>query len=249
MRVELDTVGFSYGRRTNALTDVSLRIGSGVTGLLGPNGAGKTTLLNLLTGVARPQQGSIHYVDVNDKSPVGTTKIGYLPQRFSFAGEMRVADTVRYAAWVNGRGRGELTALVGRALDLVGLDDRARDRVRSLSGGQRQRLGIATALAHEPNLVVLDEPTVGLDPAQRLRLRETIVAIGATRPVVLSTHLVEDVTHVCGHVAVLARGHLAFSGTTEQLAARVDAAATADGLGSPMERAYVALLSEWDGAQ
>jgi ABC-2 type transport system ATP-binding protein len=237
VRIALEKVGFRYGRRP-ALSEVTWEVRPGVTGLLGPNGAGKTTLLNLLVGLTRPSSGSITIGD-GQKRP----SVGFVPQRFSTAGELRVVDTVSYAAWVNGVARSECGQAAERALAEVELADRAGDRVRSLSGGQRQRLGIAAALAHRPQLVVLDEPTSGLDPGQRLRAREIISGLGERYTVVLSTHLIEDIANVCERVAVLARGRLVFDGTVADLTALVDGADSSGTLGSPFERAYESLIS------
>lgn len=251
MRIDITHLSYRYRRGTYALHDVDLAIEDGVTGLLGPNGAGKTTLLSLLTGILKPASGQI-VMDAIARSPGQTVRpysIGFLPQRFSFANEMRCLDAVAYAAWVHGRANRELTALARQALETVDLSDKANRRIKSLSGGQRQRLGIAAALAHDPDLLVLDEPTVGLDPAQRLRLRETIRAIGDSRPVVLSTHLIEDVTHVCDRVAVLSRGRLAFDGTVKELVDRAEHGRAPTGPGSAFERAYVQLIDNLETAQ
>ncbi|GGP34687.1 ATP-binding cassette domain-containing protein [Saccharothrix coeruleofusca] len=241
MLVHVERVGFSYGR-TEILRGVDWRIGLGVTGLLGPNGAGKTTLLNLLVGLARPTGGTI---TMRDGDRGAGFAVGFVPQRFSLAGEMRVLDTVAYAAWVNGVAREDCGKAAGTALEMVGLSDNARTRVRALSGGQRQRVGIAAALAHQPRLLVLDEPTAGLDPGQRLRLREVVAAIGATRAVLLSTHLIEDISHLCDRVGVLAGGRLVFDGTERELTALIDDtdATAAASAGSRFERAYDALIT------
>ncbi|WP_447001969.1 ATP-binding cassette domain-containing protein [Saccharothrix isguenensis] len=220
------------------LSGVDWTIDTGVTGLLGPNGAGKTTLLNLLVGLEKPASGAVRF----QGSSSGT--IGFVPQRFSLVGGMRVVDTVAYAAWVNGVDRRGCADAALRALAAVRLDDLAAARVRTLSGGQRQRLGVAAALAHDPDLLVLDEPTVGLDPAQRMRLREVIADIGRTRTVLLSTHLIEDISHLCQRVGVLAEGRLAFDGTEAELTELVDSTPSSGVLGSPFERAYHALVAK-----
>ncbi|MEU4801300.1 ATP-binding cassette domain-containing protein [Actinosynnema sp. NPDC023587] len=236
MRIEFDDVRFRYGRKS-VLSGVDWTIGSGVTGLLGPNGAGKTTLLNVLVGLAKPHSGTLRF----HGGTSGT--IGFVPQRFSLVGGMRVVDTVAYAAWVNGVDRPACAAAALRALAAVRLDDLATARVRTLSGGQRQRVGVAAALAHEPDVLVLDEPTVGLDPAQRMRLREVVADLGRTRTVLLSTHLIEDISHLCRRVGVLADGRLVFDGSEAELIGLVDSAPASGVLGSPFERAYQALVA------
>ncbi|WP_312865089.1 ATP-binding cassette domain-containing protein [Saccharothrix tamanrassetensis] len=220
------------------LSGVDWVVGTGVTGLLGPNGAGKTTLLSLLVGLEKPDSGVLRFEGATSGA------IGFVPQRFSLVGGMRVLDTVAYAAWVNGVDRVDCAVAAVRALAAVRLDDLAAARVRTLSGGQRQRLGVAAALAHEPDLLVLDEPTVGLDPAQRMRLREVIADIGRTRTVLLSTHLIEDISHLCQRVGVLAEGRLVFDGTEAELTDLVDSTPSPGVLGSPFERAYHALVAK-----
>jgi ABC-type multidrug transport system ATPase subunit len=155
-------------------------------------------------------------------------RFGFVPQRWSVAGHMRVVDAVAYTAWVNGLPSGECGPAACAALEEVALTDKARDRVRTLSGGQRQRLGIAAGLAHDPEVLVLDEPTVGLDPEQRWRVRDMIAEIGGTRTVVLSSHLLDEVAHLCDRVGVLAAGRLVFDGTVAELERH---AASQDGYG------------------
>jgi ABC-2 type transport system ATP-binding protein len=128
------------------------------------------------------------------------------------------------------------------ALEHVDLAGKATARVGALSGGQRQRLGVATALAHEPDLLILDEPTVGLDPTQRLRLREVIASVGASRPVVISTHLVEDVSHLCQRVGILAGGRMAFDDNVNELAALVSKGDKSSRPGSAFEQAYAGIV-------
>jgi len=239
--VSVEEVSFRYGRAL-ALSSVSWRIDPGVNGLLGPNGAGKTTLLNLLVGIARPDEGFIRRGGVASARAGGVGRVGFMPQRFSVAGEMRVLDTVMYAAWINGVSSRDCPEAAVQALRTVRLDDLASRRVRQLSGGQRQRLGLAAALAHRPDFVVLDEPTVGLDPSQRLRVREIIAEIGQTRTVVLSTHLVEDIVHLCTSVAVLAQGRMAFVGSVDELSSLIESSQPTGHLGSAFERSYDSLI-------
>jgi ABC-2 type transport system ATP-binding protein len=251
--VSCEEVSFSY-RRRSALREVSWCFGSGVTGLLGPNGAGKTTLLSLLVTLGAPASGQIllgeHDLDTTAGRAAGRRVLGYVPQRFSLASEMRVRDTVSYAGWVNGLPERNCAAAADRALAEVGLTDKSRARVRSLSGGQRQRLGIAAALAHDPELVVLDEPTVGLDPGQRLRVRELIAKIGQDRTVVISSHLLEDISRLCRRVGVLAEGRLVFDGTVGKLTELIDEINVGENaLGSSFERAYDALLAKLGGEE
>lgn len=242
--VLIEGVGFSYGRK-RVLHDITWTLGPGVTGLLGPNGAGKTTLINLLVGITRPNSGTIILRQADGETkPIASANTGFVPQRFSVAGEMRVLDTVAYAAWINGVPSKQCDTAAREALEVVRLGDRASERVRRLSGGQRQRLGIAAALSHRPDVLVLDEPTVGLDPGQRVRAREIIQTIGQEVPVLLSTHLIEDVSHLCRQVGVIVNGRLVFDGSREQLEAMMDEVAphSSTGLGSKFERSYQSLI-------
>lgn len=253
MDVQAEGVCYAYGSR-QVLNDLTWQVRPGITGLLGPNGAGKTTLLSLLVTIHRLRTGTIrvgeHDLGSRDGRQAARRVIGYLPQRFTLVGSMLVHDTVAYAAWLNGLPYRSCADAARRALELVGLDDRQRSRVRTLSGGMRQRLGIAAALAHEPEVVVLDEPTVGLDPSQRLRLREIIHQIGQGRTVVLSTHLVEDVAHLCDTVAIIDQGEIRFSGTAERLMSLIDnVPGDSAARGSALERAYDRFLQDgWPDA-
>jgi ABC-2 type transport system ATP-binding protein len=230
LSVQVQGIVAGYGRR-RVLRGVDWDVRAGVTGLLGPNGAGKTTLLSVLVGLLRPKAGSIVVRGGGDDA-----RFGFVPQRFSMAGGMRLLDAISYTAWINGVA--DRDAAARRALAAVDLVGKAGDRVRTLSGGQRQRAGIAAGLAHEPDVLVLDEPTVGLDAGQRWRVRDLIAEIGRTRPVIVSTHLLDDVSHMCERVGVLASGRLVFDGTVAELE-------TTDGpqaRRSPIEAGYERLL-------
>ena len=180
-RVSVRGVTHRYGRRV-ALADATLDLPVGVTGLLGPNGAGKSTLMKLLATAMPLQTGSVAVGDVplvRDNLTAVRRQLGYLPQRFEVMGWSTVRRNVEYAAWAHGLPSREAGERADRALALLGLSDRAGSRARALSGGMRQRLGLACALVHEPRVLVLDEPTVGLDPAQRRGLRDDLRALGA----------------------------------------------------------------------
>jgi len=226
--VRVEGVVAGYGRR-QVLRGVDWEIPAGVTGLLGPNGAGKTTLLSVIVGLVRPRAGAVVLQD--------DAKVGFVPQRFSMAGGMRLVDAISYTAWICGLSRRASEAAALRALNAVDLGDLARQKVRTLSGGQRQRAGIAAGLVHEPDVLVLDEPTVGLDPGQRWRVRDLIADLGQERPVLVSTHLLDDVSHICQRVGVLAGGRLVFDGTVAEL----EAAGTHDRR-SPIEAGYERLI-------
>ncbi|MFD9699890.1 ABC transporter ATP-binding protein [Lentzea sp. NPDC059081] len=236
--IEARDLEVKAGRR-KAVDGVTLTLGRGVHGLLGPNGAGKTTLIRALATVLKPSAGTLSLLGEQDLRRA-RRKIGYLPQEFGHYRRFTVREFVAYVAWLKEMPDREIPAAVQRAVDRVGLADRADDRMRTLSGGMIRRAGIAQAIVNDPEVLLLDEPTVGLDPAQRLRFRELLTELGSDACVVVSTHLVEDVAAACTDVVLLSAGKLVFQGTPAQLAA----AGTAEHPGdSPLERGYSALLA------
>jgi ABC-2 type transport system ATP-binding protein len=208
---------------TRALDDVDITVERGVTGLLGPNGAGKTTLLSILATVGEPDSGevSVFGLDPHDKVErvAIRRRLGYLPQELGYHRHFTVAAFLDYVAIlkeiVDRRQRGEEVA---RVLAATGLDGHARKRIRALSGGMRQRLGIAQALLGRPDLLVLDEPTAGLDPEQRLRFRELVSNLPGDPVIMLSTHQADDIAAICPNVIVLLQGQVRFAGTPVDLA-------------------------------
>jgi ABC-2 type transport system ATP-binding protein len=208
-----------------ALDEVSLRLHAGVTGLLGPNGAGKTTLLRVLATAVPADRGSFTVLGHDPGSAAGRQDLrrtlGYLPQNPGFHPDFSAFEFVDYVAILK-----ELTDRaarhreVRRVLDAVDLSDVRGRRMKRLSGGMRQRVALAAALVGDPGFLVLDEPTAGLDPEQRVRFRELIAQAGEGRTVLLSTHQTEDVAMLCHRVIVLAGGRVRFEGTPAELTAR-----------------------------
>ncbi|MEU2348512.1 ATP-binding cassette domain-containing protein [Modestobacter sp. NPDC049651] len=224
--VTLDGVGKRF-RGTTALQDVSLDLLPGVTGLLGPNGAGKTTLLRIVATALSPEGGSVQVLGCDPGDAAGRLairrRLGYLPQEpAAFAGFTAFAFVDYVAVLKEMTDRAARHAEVRRVLDVVGLGDRAHTRIRALSGGMRRRVGFAQALLGHPDLLVLDEPTAGLDPEQRLRFREVLAGLPPDTCVLLSTHLTEDVAALCPRVVVLDRGRVVFQGDTTALASLAD---------------------------
>ncbi|MCG7524400.1 ATP-binding cassette domain-containing protein [Streptomyces sp. OfavH-34-F] len=222
---------------------MSFALDSGVTGLLGPNGAGKTTLLETLVTLLPPADGDVTVLGEELGSPAGRkevrARIGFLPQRFGYHPGFTVTEFLSYVAWTKGMARARAQTAVDDAVKLVDLEERADTRMRKLSGGMLQRAGIAAALVHGPELLVLDEPTVGLDPRQRAEFRALVRRLAETTPVLLSTHLTDDVAAMCGSVLVLAEGNIAFQGTPQAL----EDIGSAEDLGdNALERGYNALL-------
>ena len=221
--VELDQVTKRYGR-TVAVDGVSLSIATGITGLLGPNGAGKTTLLRILATVLAPDSGHVELLGRSTADADGRLEIrrrlGYVPQEPGFHRQFSAFDFVDYIAVLKliteRRARHDE---VRRVLDLLGLTSVMHKRIRQLSGGMRRRVAIAQALLGSPELLVLDEPTAGLDPEQRLRFRELLSTAAGGATVVLSTHQTEDVAALCQRVVVIHGGVVRYDGTPTGLAA------------------------------
>ncbi|MEU4172304.1 ABC transporter ATP-binding protein [Streptomyces sp. NPDC026665] len=222
---------------TLALDDVSLRLREGVTGLLGPNGAGKTTLLRVLATAVPADRGSFTVLGHDPSGTAGRLEVrrtlGYLPQTPGFHQDFSAFEFVDYVAILKElTDRGARHREVRRVLDSVGLSDVRGKRIKRLSGGMRQRVALAAALVGDPGFLVLDEPTVGLDPEQRMRFRELIAQAGEGRTVLLSTHQTEDVAMLCHRVIVMDAGRIRFEGTpaelTERAAGRVWSSAERD---------------------
>ncbi|WP_320781545.1 ABC transporter ATP-binding protein [Streptomyces sp. CRN 30] len=231
------------GRNKMAVDGLDLVLGTGVHGLLGPNGAGKSTLIRALATVLRPAAGTLELLgesvgDLGEQRAL-RRRIGYLPQEFGYYKRFTVREFVEYMAWLKEVPKADVPAAVQRAVERVGLADRADARMKTLSGGMVRRVGIAQAIVNDPALLLLDEPTVGLDPAQRLRFRDLLQELGQDTCVVVSTHLVEDVAAACTDVVLLAEGRLVFQGTPDELAAAGGPEHVGD---SPLERGYSALL-------
>ncbi|KOG33158.1 ABC transporter ATP-binding protein [Streptomyces resistomycificus] len=208
-----------------ALDDVSLRLTRGVTGLLGPNGAGKTTLLRVLATAVPPDRGAFTVLGHDPGTPRGRQEVrrglGYLPQAPGFHPDFTAFEFVDYVAILKElTDRGARHREVRRVLAEVDLGDVRGRRIKKLSGGMRQRVALAAALVGDPGFLVMDEPTVGLDPEQRMRFRELIAQAGEGRTVLLSTHQTEDVAMLCNRVVVLAGGQVRFEGTPAELTAR-----------------------------
>jgi ABC-2 type transport system ATP-binding protein len=222
MIVSVDQVTKSYGG-VRALDDVRLRLDRGVTGLLGPNGAGKTTLLSILATISQPDDGRVQVLgyDAGGSSAERTAlrrSLGFLPQDVEYPRSMTAFGFVEYIAvlkeWNDTASR---RREVRRVLGLVGLADHANRRLRALSGGQRRRVALAQSLVGDPQLLVLDEPTTGVDPEQRAVLRQVLSQCGEHAAVLLATHQTEDVAALCDRVVVLVGGQVKFDGDVRVL--------------------------------
>jgi len=209
-------------RAVNALNGIDLQIGAGMFGLLGPNGAGKTTLMRILAGIVNPSSGSLRVNGHNLATEAGKqavkSMLGYLPQELGLYPDLTAAQFVDYMAILKGiddpRARQQS---VERVIELVGLSQEAGRKIKGFSGGMKRRVGIAQALVNDPKLLIVDEPTAGLDPEERIRFRNLLVRLAAERTVILSTHIVEDIGQTCRDMAVLARGQVIFRGSPAEL--------------------------------
>jgi len=203
--------GGNYGVR-----DLSLSIGSGVLGLLGPNGAGKTTLMQMIATITRPTAGTIRFdgVDVVRDPNQIRRRLGYLPQDFGVYDNLTAHEFLSYFAALKGV---HSRARINEMLEMVNLHNVAKRPVGGFSGGMKQRLGIAQALVNDPDLVIVDEPTAGLDPEERVRFRNVLADAGLGKLVILSTHIVSDVESVATHIAIMNGGSIVACATPEEL--------------------------------
>jgi ABC-type multidrug transport system ATPase subunit len=244
MNVETTDLTRRFGRN-QAVAGVSLEAGPGVFGLLGPNGAGKTSLLRMMATVIPPTSGSLRLLGRDPARPGPRREIrrglGYLPQTLGYYPNFTVAEFVEYFALLKEMPAGQVPRAVAAVVERVGLGPRARSKLRTLSGGMLRRAGIAQAIVNEPELLLLDEPTAGLDPEQRVQFRSLIRELGRRATVVVSTHLVEDVGAACTDVALMLEGKIVFRGTPAELTARGEGHGVGD---APLERGYSAVLSQ-----
>lgn len=205
------------GAQINALNHVSLNCNKGVFGLLGPNGAGKTTLIRILATLITPTSGSatIQGFNVLEQPQKVRPIIGYVPQEYTLYPSLTAKEFLHYMGTLSGLQKPH--AQIERVIDQVGLASVANQRLKSFSGGMKQRVVIAQALLHDPPVLLVDEPTAGLDPAERVRFRNLLSELGRERTVLLSTHIVEDITATCRQATILNEGKVAFSGEIEKL--------------------------------
>jgi ABC-2 type transport system ATP-binding protein len=231
-------------RKNKAVDGVSLELGPGVFGLLGPNGAGKTSLLRVLATVLPPTSGEISLLGRDPSRPAARREIrrrlGYLPQNLGYYPSFTVVEYVEYFALLKEMPSSAVPKAVAEAVERVQLGAKAKARLRTLSGGMLRRVGIAQAIVNDPDLLLLDEPTAGLDPEQRVQFRALLRSLGESVTVMVSTHLVEDVGAACSEVALMSAGKIVFRGTPPELTARGEAHGVGD---TPLERGYSEVLS------
>ena len=217
--ITMHTLNKVYHGGVYALNDVDLTIPPGMYGLLGPNGAGKTTLMRMLAGIVRPTSGTIRIGAYDGSTERGRTAVkhtlGYLPQDFGVYPDLNAREFLDYIALLKGlRDRTLRHKRIEALLETVSLTQVANRKLKTYSGGMKRRIGIAQALLNDPALLIVDEPTAGLDPEERIRFRNLLSDLGGNRTVLLSTHIVEDIAQTCQRLAVLKSGHIIFQGTT-----------------------------------
>ena len=227
MRIEISGLTKTYRGGVAALDGLDLTVPTGMFGLLGANGAGKTTLMRILAGILRPSSGRVtvgrHDIGTGAGRIAVQRDLGYLPQDLGVYPDLTARQFLDYVALLKGMDdRTVRRRRVGELLEVVALTAHADRRLRGFSGGMRQRVGIAQALLADPQLLIVDEPTAGLDPEERIRFRTLLSQFAGRRSVLLSTHIVDDIAQTCREVAVLAKGRLIFRGTVDELTRRAE---------------------------
>ncbi|AMG64370.1 MULTISPECIES: ABC transporter ATP-binding protein [Staphylococcus] len=216
--IVIKDVNKTYDRKTYALKNINLEINNGMFGILGRNGSGKSTLMNMLSTILQQSSGTI---EINNISLTQTKQIrkmiGYLPQDFDFYPNMKVKETLYYLGFLSGIPKANLKINVAASLEKVNLVEHQNKKVKSLSGGMKKRLGIAQAIIHNPQVLIVDEPTAGLDPEERVRLRHLLSNLAKDKIVIISTHIVSDIESTCENIAILDKGVIAYKGSIKNL--------------------------------
>lgn len=218
MELTINSISKHYGKSI-AVDNVTVGLHPGIYGLLGANGAGKTTLMRMICGILSPNSGDIA---LNGQSIVSMGEgyrnlLGYLPQDFGYYPDFTARQFMHYTAALKGLSTRSANQRTDELLELVSLKEAERKRIRTFSGGMKQRLGIAQALLNDPDILVLDEPTAGLDPKERVRFRNMIAALAKNKIVLLSTHIVPDVEHTAHQILIMKKGQILMSGTAQDL--------------------------------
>lgn len=225
MRIEITSLSKTFGRGASAvraIQDIDLQIGEGMFGLLGPNGAGKTTLMRILAGLSAPSGGRVlvgnHDIATDSGKVAAKATLGYLPQELGVYPDLTAREFVDYIGILKGLSNpSQRRQRVAELLRLVGLESEADRKLKGFSGGMKRRVGIAQALLNDPRLLIVDEPTAGLDPEERIRFRNLLVDLASDRIVLLSTHIVEDISQTCRDMAILDHGKILFRGSPSDL--------------------------------
>lgn len=214
MELILDGLTKQYGDKL-AVNQCHATLTTGVYGLLGANGAGKTTIMRMMCGVLRPTSGEVKFNGIDVSHEDYRDALGYLPQDFGYYPEFNAMDYLCYIGALKGLPKKKAKVKAAELLELVSLTDAGKKKIKTFSGGMKQRLGIAQALINNPKILILDEPTAGLDPKERVRFRNLISKLGSNRIVLLSTHIVSDIEHIAGTILVMKDGRLIHNGPLE----------------------------------
>ncbi len=222
MHIEIAGLHKTYRSSVHALDDINLSFSRGMFGLLGPNGAGKTTLMRILAGILRPSKGSVRIGEFDCNTERGRQELkrvlGYLPQELGMYPDLSAREFLDYVGILKGMDdRTQRRKRVEELLEVVSLTGVANRKLKTFSGGMKRRIGIAQALLNDPKLLIVDEPTAGLDPEERIRFRNLLSELGGNRTVLLSTHIVEDIAQTCQNLAIMNNGHVVFQGTIAEL--------------------------------
>ena len=224
MELTIQHISKSYNKGVFALDDISFSIPSGVYGLIGRNGAGKTTLLRIMASVLTPTSGEL-LIDgkpITENLSAYRKMIGYLPQNTKLMPQLNIVEFLEYMAMLKGiRDKTELKYEVERCIEIAGLGNERKKRLSKYSGGMLRRAGIAQALLGDPKIIIVDEPTTGLDPEERLHFLNLISSIGVEKNIILSTHIIHDIENICPNVCILNKGKMMYSGRTVGLIDRI----------------------------
>lgn len=243
LKIELRNLHKKYKGGKAALKEISLTLaGPGLFGLVGPNGAGKSTLMNLLTANLLPSSGEILIdgLPLLKQEKLLKSSLGYLPQEFGLFEDLTAEQFLDYMSALKSINRKDARDEIDRVIKVTHLEDKRKAKIRTLSGGQKQRVGIAQALIGHPKLLIFDEPTAGLDPAERVAFRNLFAELSGNRLIILSTHIIEDVQSACDHLIVLNNGEILFTGTPGELMQQKNTAS--------LETAYMSLMEGRDSA-